>query len=129
MHRLEPKWLRTGSSAEDDDHGDDDDGDDGGDDGDGDDDTDDTDGDGAGVSGRVFSCLADRSATSSSPSSACSVYLLRHDNVPIAPYFPHSFAIFLHDGCLALYRWRAAAGWIYNETSDIARFIFPLELE
>ena len=48
MHRLEPKWLRTGSSAEDDDHGDDDDGDDGGDDGDGDDDTDDTDGDGDG---------------------------------------------------------------------------------
>ena len=56
-------------------------------------------------------------------------YLLRHYNVPEVPHFPHSFARFLHDGCLALYRWRAATRWIYNEVSDIARFIFPLEVE
>ena len=56
-------------------------------------------------------------------------YLLRHYNVPEVPHFPHRFARFLHDGCLALYRWRAATGWIYNEASDIARFIFPLEVE
>jgi hypothetical protein len=56
-------------------------------------------------------------------------YLLRHYNVPEVPDFPHGFARFLHDWCLALYRWRAATGWIYNKPSDIARFILPLEVE
>ena len=37
-------------------------------------------------------------------------YLLKHSAVPDVPNFPHSFANFLHDWCLALYRWRAALG-------------------
>ena len=56
-------------------------------------------------------------------------YLLRNYNVPDVPGFPHSFARFLHDWCLALYRWRAATGWIHNDPHDVARFILPLEVD
>ena len=56
-------------------------------------------------------------------------YLLKHYDVPALPNFPHGFATFLHDWCLAIYRLRAARGWIDMRPSDLAGVIFPLAVD
>ena len=56
-------------------------------------------------------------------------YLLKHYDVPALPNFPHGFATFLHDWRLAIYKLRAARGWIDMRPSDLAGVIFPLAVD